>query len=105
VIDLNSKINIIFLSSCMNKSKCVLQGEQWEVPLKNACKYYFFHMPLLFCCMILFNIDEKQSIVFRCITSLLSDKLVWKRYCGAGWILSQLCFIWDHLMFKHVFTI
>jgi hypothetical protein len=32
----------------------VLQVEQWEVPLKNACKYYFFHMPLLFCCMILF---------------------------------------------------
>jgi hypothetical protein len=32
----------------------VLQGEQWEVPLKNACKYYFCHMPLLFCCMILF---------------------------------------------------
>jgi hypothetical protein len=23
----------------------VLQGEQWEVPLKNACKYYFFHTP------------------------------------------------------------
>jgi hypothetical protein len=34
------------------------------------------------------------SIVFRCNTSLHSDKLVWKRYCGAGWILSQLCFIW-----------
>jgi hypothetical protein len=32
----------------------VLQGEQWEVPLKNACKYYFCHIPLLFCCMILF---------------------------------------------------
>ena len=31
---------------------------------------------------------------FRCNTSLHSDKLVWKRYCGAGWILPQLWFIW-----------
>jgi hypothetical protein len=33
---------------------CLVFNSEWEVPLKNACKYYFFHMPLLFCCMILF---------------------------------------------------
>ena len=66
----------------------VLQGEQWEVPLKNACKYYFFHMPLLFCCMILF------------LTVL---------WLHQYWLCHHhvICCLYAtyHLMFKHVFTI
>ena len=27
------------------RRESVLQGEHWEVPLKNSCKYYFFHTP------------------------------------------------------------
>ena len=66
----------------------VLQGEQWEVPLKNASKYYFFHMPLLFCCMILF------------LTVL---------WLHQYWLCHHhvICCLYAtyHLMFKHVFTI
>ena len=49
-----SLVHLHLLQGDAGGRESVLQGEQWEVPLKNACKYYFFHMPLLFCCMILF---------------------------------------------------
>ena len=49
-----SLVHLHLLQGNAGDRESVLQGEQWEVPLKNACTYYFFHMPLLFCCMILF---------------------------------------------------
>ena len=38
-------VHLHLLQGGVGGRESVLQGEQWGVPLKNACKYYFFHAP------------------------------------------------------------
>ena len=40
-----SLVHLHLLQGDAGGRESVLQGEQWEVPLKNAGKYYFVHTP------------------------------------------------------------